>query len=91
MQAINIDTYIGNFQSGGVVRGCDLPGLTESRLAEMGIVDDLHRQIIMECLDELIKGSSSLVRTCMLVIESCPYANELLMCVCVCVGVHSGV
>ena len=61
MKAINIDAYQGHFRAAGVVRGCDLQGLNEASLTEMGIVDELHRQVIMECLDELIKGSSSLV------------------------------
>lgn len=61
MKAINISAYQEHFQAGGVVRGCDLQGLSDSRLEEMGITDDLHRVAIMECLDELIKGASSLV------------------------------
>lgn len=61
MKAINLDVYQSHFQVGGVVRGSDLLGVDEGRLLELGITDDLHRLIIMECVDELIKGSSSLV------------------------------
>ena len=61
MKAVNISAYHSYFRSGGVVRGADLQGVTESRLDELGIVDELHRQIIMECLNELTKGTSSLV------------------------------
>ena len=61
MKAVNIDAYLGLLQAGGVVRGCDLVELDEERLEGLGVCDELHRQIILECLDELRKGSSSLV------------------------------
>ncbi len=76
MKAINIDAYQGYFHAGGVVKGCDLQGLNEAGLSEMGIVDELHRQIIMECLDELIKGSSSLVRT-----QNCRFNQRVFLTV----------
>ena len=35
MKAVNIDAYLGLFQAGGVVRGCDLVGLDEEQLRRM--------------------------------------------------------
>lgn len=61
MKAVHIEAYQSLFQAGGVVRGCDLQGLDEARLEELGVVDDVHRLAIMECLNELMNGSSSLV------------------------------
>lgn len=61
MNAVNITAYLRHFQAGGVVRGCDLQGLDDAGLFELGITDELHRQIIMECLDELRNGTSSRV------------------------------
>ena len=61
MNAVNIMAYQRHFQAGGILRGRDLQGLDDAGLVSIGITDDLHRRIIMECLDELIKGSSSLV------------------------------
>ena len=43
------------------MNGVDLYHLDDARLISLGVKDDLHRIIILECLDELIKGSSSLV------------------------------
>ena len=63
MKDIGIDVYSAHFQSGGIVRGSDLANLDNAHLMNIGITDELHRLIIMECVDELIKGSSSLVST----------------------------
>ena len=63
MKAINIEAYQGLFQAGGMVRGCDLQGLDDARLEKLGVVDHVHRLVIVECLNELMTGSSSLVST----------------------------
>lgn len=63
IKAVNIEAYQGLLQAGGVVRGCDLQGLDEARLQELGVVDPVHRLVMMECLNELMTGSSSLVST----------------------------
>ena len=64
MQALNIGAYQGLFRERGVARGCDLQGLDDGRLEEMGVVDGIHRLVITECLNELTTGSSSIVSDC---------------------------
>ncbi len=53
------------FQEAGVTKGTDLSRVDDHMLEErMGIADEAHRQIILECLDELCRGMSSTVRSC---------------------------
>ena len=41
---------------------CSLSPSYRPTVQEMGVQDECHRQIILECLDELCKGASSMVR-----------------------------
>lgn len=61
MKAIGVFPYHCHFQAGGISRGSDLQGLDDARLLSIGVKDELHRQVILECLEELVKGNSSLV------------------------------
>lgn len=61
MKAVQIDAYYELLRDNGVERGADLPKIGDFELQRMGVQDEWHRQIIMECLDELCKGGSSMV------------------------------
>lgn len=61
LTATNMSTYSEQLRNGGVVKGVDLQTLDDACLHSLGVCDDLHRLVILECLEELIKGSSSLV------------------------------
>ena len=58
-----------------MVRGCDLQGLDNARLEELGVADDVHRLVIVECLNELMNGSSSLVSEWSGITYGCPLGN----------------
>ncbi len=62
MSSLRLNDYITKFQEAGVNRGADLARVDDNMLEErVGIADEAHRQIILECLDELCKGVSSTV------------------------------
>jgi len=61
MKAVNIDAYAEFFKTAGIRKGSDLKRIDSHMLHDMGITDELHCQIIMECLDELCRGSSSVM------------------------------
>ncbi len=63
MSSIRLNDYITKFHDAGVTRGADLARVDDNMLEErVGIADEAHRQIILECLDELCTGVSSTVR-----------------------------
>ncbi len=65
MSSLKLNDYIHKFQEAGVTRGTDLTRVDDRMLEErVGIADEAHRQIILECLDELCRGMSSTVRSC---------------------------
>ena len=53
--------YRGQLLEGGVFKGVHLQTLDDACLHRLGVTDDMHRLVILECLAELIGGSSSLV------------------------------
>ena len=62
MSALNLSAYIPKFREAGIIRGADLAQVDDILLEEtIGIADEAHRQILLECLDELCKGSSTVV------------------------------
>lgn len=56
MKAVNIDYYFKYFKEKGVARGSDLDKIDTQQLEDMGVRDELHQQIILECLSELCQG-----------------------------------
>ena len=64
MRAIHLDVYSPHFKNAGIRRGVDLKGLTETVLQDrVGVQDEFHRQIILECLKELEGGANSVVNS----------------------------
>ena len=61
LQAISLGAYQGLFHAGGVSRGSDLQELTDGGLEELGVRDEVHRLVILECVKELVNGSSTVV------------------------------
>jgi hypothetical protein len=61
MKAVQIDAYYQLMVDFGVKKGADLKYIGDQELQQMGVNDEWHRQTIMECLDELCKGGSSVV------------------------------
>ncbi len=61
MDAVGISSYTHLFQQGGVVVGADLSSLDDNQLMSMGVSDDFHRLAILQCVEELVQGSSSRV------------------------------
>ena len=62
MEAVNIAIYSAILQQGGVVKGEDLQSVDDLFLMEIGVSDDFHRLSILQCVEELVQGQSSLVR-----------------------------
>jgi hypothetical protein len=60
MVAINLEEYAQLFLE-KQVDGNKLDKLNDRGLQEMGIWDQLHRQMMMETINELCRGSSSMV------------------------------
>jgi hypothetical protein len=54
MKAVNIDVYWEIFKRGGITNGRQLQNITTpDHLNELGITDDHHIQVILQCLNEL--------------------------------------
>jgi len=62
LEAVHIATYSTILQQGGVVKGADLQSVDDLLLMEIGVSDDFHRLAILQCVEELVQGQSSLVR-----------------------------
>ena len=62
MKVAHLDAYAPHFKSAGIRRGVDLQDINETVLRDrVGVQDEFHCQIILECLNELEGHSNTAV------------------------------